>query len=112
MNDRRLLACVVVLLLLVALVGSPAVCSARMFTRTDTIGEVDIDCMKGGEGSAGDDDDAWTNSGGGPPAETHDKAFDGDREFEEVRNVHEVSVAPVLPRGILFRILFARLFAL
>lgn len=110
MNDRRLLAWVVVLALFVALVGTPAISSARMFLRDDTIGEVDIECLKGGEGNQGDDD-AWA-SGGGPPAIPQEKASGGGRGYEEAQPTDGRQVTPVLPLGILIRLLFARLFVL
>lgn len=107
MSDRRYLACVVVLVFLVALLFAPVV-SSRMLLRDDLIGQVDIDCMKGG-GSQGDDD-AWTDDGVGPPSDTHEKVTDEDRAFEEVRLTEGDRVTPILPYAILLRILFARLF--
>ena len=108
MSDRRYLACVVVLVFLVALLCAPVV-SSRMLLRDDSIGQVDTDCMKGG-GSQGDDD-VWSNGGGGPPADTHEKISDEGRDFEEVR-LEDGRVELILPKAILFRIIFARLFVL
>ncbi len=110
MNDRRLLAWVVVLALFVTLVGAPAISSARMFLRDDTIGEVDIDCLKGGDGNQGDDD-VWSD-GGGPPAIPQEKASGGGLGYEEAQPTDGSRVSPVLPLGILLRLLFARLFVL
>jgi hypothetical protein len=109
MNDRKFLAWFVVLALFIALVGAPPISSARMYMRGDTIGEVDVDCLKGGDGQ--DDDDAWAN-GDGPPSETHEKGSGGGHQYEEARPEDGGRVTPVLPIGILFRILFARLFVL
>ena len=110
MSDRRYLACVVVLVFLVALLCAPVVSSSRMLLRDDSIGQVDIDCMKGGGGSSGDDD-VWSDGGGGPPADTHEKISDEGRDFEEVR-LEDGRVELILPKAILFRIIFARLFVL
>lgn len=108
MSDRRLLAWVVVLALCFALIGAPAVSSARMFLRDDTIGEVDIECLKGGEGSQGDDD-AWADAGG-PPAVPQEKTSGGGRGHEEAQPTDGSRVDAALPLGILLRLLFARLF--
>ena len=108
MNDKRLLARVVVLALLVALTTAPAVSSARMVQREDAIGQVDISCLKDGDGSHGDDD-VWSN-GTGPPSIPQEKASGGDRGYEEARPTDRSRVTPMMPLGILFRLLFARLF--
>lgn len=111
MNDTRLLACVVVLLLLVAFIGSPAISSACTFLPSETTGEVDIDCMKGGEGSAGDDD-AWAGAGDDPPADTQEKVSGTGPQSKEVCLTDSTPAVALLSGGILFRILFARLFVL
>jgi hypothetical protein len=110
MNDRRLLAWVVVLVLFVGLVGAPAAPSARMLLRDDIIGDVDIGCMKVSDASQGDDD-AWAD-GDVPPPPLEEKAFDGGRGCDGVQPTDGDLAAPLLPLGILFRILFARLFVL
>ena len=111
MTDRRLLACFLVLLLFAVLVGSPAFTSARDLLIDEPVGEVDTDCLKGGDGNAGDDD-AWANGDGGPPAETHEKVMDDGRKSEEVHAAGGELVTSDLSRGILFWILFSRLFVL